>query len=122
MTSQYLPLRTTFAAGADLSAAQFSLLNLNSSGQVVVATDATKFIIGNLQNNPVSGAPCEVALPGCVIKAYAAANIAVNDKITATTGGRAVATTTSGDNYIGIALGAGVAGDLVPIFAWPGKV
>lgn len=58
------PVVTTFEAGADLSAAQYTVVKLNSSGLVVAVAAITDVPIGILQNAPVAGAAAEVLVTG----------------------------------------------------------
>lgn len=44
----------SFPAGADLSADQFKLVTVNSSGQVILTAGITDVPIGILQNNPAA--------------------------------------------------------------------
>lgn len=58
------PVLGTFAAGADLSALQWTAVKLNSTGQVVAVAAITDVPIGILQNAPISGAAAEVLIIG----------------------------------------------------------
>src|SRR5690242_10406234 len=97
----------TFKAGADLSSSQYRFVKLDSTqNQVVVATAGTDNIIGVLQDTPTSGDAARVTLAnaGGTTLITASAAISLGAYVTATTGGKAVATTTSGNHVIGIAL------------------
>ena len=61
-------------AGADLSAAQYKAVKLNSSGAAVLA-GAGEFAIGILQNNPASGVAAMIATVGAISKAKAGGSI-----------------------------------------------
>lgn len=54
----------SYNAGEDLSSAQFFLVKLDSSGNVVKAAAKTDRAIGILQNAPASGGPAEVCVGG----------------------------------------------------------
>jgi hypothetical protein len=51
-------------AGADLSAAKYTFVKLNSSGQVVQCSAAGEGALGILQNNPTSGQAATVCISG----------------------------------------------------------
>jgi hypothetical protein len=58
-------VKTTFTAGADLSAAQYKFVKLdNANGNVVIVSGATDRPIGVLQNAPTSGQAAEVTIVG----------------------------------------------------------
>lgn len=57
-------VKVSLVAGADLSAAQFKFVKLNSSGDVVLAAATTDRPIGVLQNAPLSGQEAEVLIVG----------------------------------------------------------
>lgn len=98
-----------FIAGADLSAAPYTFVKLGSTqNQVVAATAGTDNIIGIVTNRPKSGHEAAVTLlngTGTEL-VTASTTIALGAFVTATTGGKAVATTTSGDTVCGVALEA----------------
>jgi len=57
-------VKITLVAGADLSAAQYKFVKLNSSGQAIAVAAATDLPIGVLQNAPTSGQEAEVLVSG----------------------------------------------------------
>lgn len=57
-------VKVTLVAGADLSAAQYKFVKLNSSGEAVAVAAATDLPIGILQNAPTSGQEAEVLVSG----------------------------------------------------------
>lgn len=57
-------VKITLVAGADLSAKQYMLVKLNSSGNAVICAAATDVPIGVLQNAPTSGQEAEVLVAG----------------------------------------------------------
>jgi hypothetical protein len=109
----------TFIAGADLSSSQYRYVKLHSTqNQVVVATAGTDKIIGVLLNAPKSGWEARVGLlnGAGTYQIVASAAIALGAYVTATTGGKAVTTTTAGNVVAGEALeAAGADGDLIEI-------
>lgn len=109
-------VKVTLVAGADLSAAQYKFVKLNSSGQAVVCSSATDIPIGVLQNDPASGAEAEVLVIGGT-KIIAGAAIAEGAQVGTSTAGKAVALTAGTDTtkYVAGALltESGADGDIV---------
>lgn len=107
----------SFLAGADLSTKQYYVVKRSSSDRqkVVLAAAATDVIVGVLQNAPKSGAEASVRKSNAagtgLVKA--GGTIAIGDKLTSDSNGKAVATTTLGDNYFGIADQVGADGDII---------
>ena len=103
-----------FKAGADLSAKQFFIVKLTAAGIVGLASAATDAIIGVLQNKPTSGDNADVKLRNSAGtgKVIAGGNIAINDRLTANADGKAIATTTAGNQVFGRAIETAVAGDI----------
>lgn len=89
-------VKVTLVAGADLSAAQYKFVKLNSSGQAVVCSSATDIPIGVLQNDPASGAEAEVLVIGGT-KIIAGAAIGEGAQVGTSTAGKAVALTAGTD-------------------------
>lgn len=83
----------TKAAGADLSSHKFKIVELDGSGDVILANGAVGY--GVLQNIPEDGEAATVAIDG-ESKIIAGATLAIGDWITANSGGWAV-TVVSGD-------------------------
>lgn len=110
-------VRATFVAGADLSAAQYKFVKLNSSGQVVLAAAATDVPIGVLQNNPVSGAEASVTIVGgtkIVASAAATLGTALNFGTSSTGKAATLAVTDTTKYVLGVYLQApGADGDIV---------
>jgi len=107
----------TFIAGADLSSSQYRYVKHGSTqNTVVVATSGTDKIIGVLLNAPKANDVAEIGLLNGSGTYYitASAVIAKDAYLTATTGGKAVATTTAGNVVAGQALeAAGADGDII---------
>ena len=57
-------VKVTLVAGADLSAAQYKFVKINSSGQAVAVAALTDRPIGILQNAPLAGQEAEVLVSG----------------------------------------------------------
>lgn len=78
-------------AGADLSAAQYKFVKLNSSGQVVVCSAVTDIPVGILQNKPdTAGKSAEVMAAG-ISKVQGDANLAMGDQVGTSADGQAAA-------------------------------
>lgn len=94
----------TAAAGADLSAKQYYIAKLQADGEAELATAGTDEIVGVLDEVPQSAAgSCSIAhVSGAGTgKVIASTTISKGAYITATTGGKAVATTTAGNRVFG---------------------
>lgn len=111
----------SFIAGADLSALQFTCVKNSGANAVVSATAATAPILGVLQNNPESGESATVAYGG-IVKVLAGGAITQNDKVTATTGGAVITTTTDTDHVLGIAIETAASGDYARVLITHGMV
>lgn len=88
-----------------------------SSGKVVIATAGTDKSIGVTENSAAAGETASIRLRSAqgTIKVVAGGTIAVGDAVTATTAGKALVTTTAGDQILGYALEAGASGDFVEV-------
>lgn len=105
----------TLLAGEDLSAKQFYIVQLDSSGNIEVGEGATDLLVGVLQNTPESGQAGRYRFAGTT-KVVASAAIAIGANVTTTNAGKAVTTTTDKDVVIGRALQAAAAdGDIIEI-------
>ena len=111
-------------AGADLSAAlvQFSVLQLDSNGDVILIDDPADVPVGVLQNSPKSGEQALVALlDGAIVKMVTGGNaIAIGAEITthdSVDGAVDDAGIGAGDYSYGVALevGAASAGDIISV-------
>lgn len=103
-----------FIANADLSAGTIVKL---SAGKVVAATAGTDVSIGVLTSDVKSGQTADVRLRSAegTVKVLAGGTIAAGEKVTATTAGKALKTTTAGNEVLGVALEAAVSGDLFEV-------
>ncbi|HEX4775080.1 MAG TPA: capsid cement protein [Candidatus Saccharimonadales bacterium] len=116
----------TFIADADLSAAAnlYKIVSIaastaNTTGRKVVLSTSTTdhLIVGVLNNTPKAGEAASVTGRNSsgTFKVVAGANtasISVGDQLTVDTDSGALKTTTAGDELIGIALEAAVAGQV----------
>lgn len=107
----------TFPANADLSAKQYFIVKLDTDGVgVVLASAASDFSLGTLENKPASGEGASVHMrngAGTHKVVLGGSVSAVGGKLTADSAGKAVVTTNSGDHIIGYALQTGSAGDII---------
>lgn len=106
----------TREAGADLTGKQFYFVELNSSGQVIVADSAGANAIGILQREADAAGKAVVVAIGGISKLVAGGALAtIGTELSSTNEGKAVATTT---NYqiMGVQLtAAGAEDELVEI-------
>lgn len=107
----------SLTASADLSAAQFKIVKLTSTGTAVAnATDLNQ--IGVQQDKPSAlGIATTVAIEG-VSKVKLGGTVAAGDRLTSDANGLAIVATT-GKQVVGIALVAGVSGDVGTMFISP---
>lgn len=117
----------TRPAGADLSAASniFKIVK-KSSGNVILATAGTDKLFGVISKvapSSSTGSPVGVHVRNAsgTYKVVAGGTISEGDAITATTGGVAITTTTSGDQILGYADQAAVTGDIFEYLPSTGK-
>lgn len=108
-------------AAADLSALQYTAIEVSATG-AASATDAAAPIIGILQNKPEAGQAAEVAVSGIAKAEAGAGGWTAGQKLTATTGGVLIATTTDTNHYVGVAMATVAAGDAGPVLIQPGMV
>jgi hypothetical protein len=99
-------------AGADLRTHQFKLVEINTSGQIVLAATAGQRCLGVLQNEPNTGEPADVAVAG-ISKCVAGGTIDEGDLITPqVTTASGLATSTAANNVIGRAVTPAASGQL----------
>lgn len=112
------------AMNAGAAITKFRILKFDTvDGQVVqaaAATDKMLFVSG-LLGADASGDRLDVWHNGCVEVEYGG-TVTRGDLLTADANGKAIATTTANDRYIGIADVSGVAGDIGSVWIQPGQV
>lgn len=88
-----------------------------ASGEVVAGAAATDALVGVTSDAVSAGNTVSVKLRSGAgtAKVIAGGTIAVGDRVTSDGSGHAVATTTAGDEVVGIALEAGVDNDVVEV-------
>lgn len=89
----------SLAAGADLSALQYTFVSVNSSG-LCVAASANALALGVLQNNPLSGEAATVAIGG-ETKIKLGATLSPAALVEVGSGGKAAAATGTGSYVMG---------------------
>lgn len=119
MAVEYVDTQSKFniAAGADLSAKQYTFVKISGTG-VISAAAATDVVIGVLQNSPKSGQVAEVAVSG-ITKLKASAAITAGALVGTTSTGLAVAVVAGTDTtkfVLGQAItAAGAANDIITV-------
>ena len=104
----------SFPAGADLSAKQYTVVKLNSSGKIVVVSAITDIPIGILQNKPdADGKPADIVPIGSggISKIVLGATVATGILIGTSTAGKAIADATTNFN-LGILTEGGALNDV----------
>ncbi len=92
-----------------------TLVKLDTTeGQVVQATAATHEVIGVTTMDAADKQSVGVQ-EDQIARVKLWGTVAIGDKLTATTGGVAIATTTTGNFSFGIALKAGLTGEFIPV-------
>jgi hypothetical protein len=108
----------TAIASADLSADQFKLVSLASTGKVAVtAATSTLAVLGILQDDPeADGIACQVMTSG-ISKAIAGETIAAGEFVcpSSVTAGRVDDADTATDRIIGTALTGGDVGEVISV-------
>lgn len=111
-------------SAADLSAKKFLAAKLDSTGKVDVATANTDILLGVIEEGSLgSGSPVSVQIAGTA-KVTAGGTLAIGDRVTPTTGGKVIATTTDKQAILGRYIGDAAAadGDIVEILLSPGAL
>ena len=107
-------------ANGDLSANQFKAVDINSSGNVVLASSAGQRVIGVQQNKPsAAGQGTAVAVAG-ITKMLSSGTIAAGALVTTTNAGLAV-TAASGNFILGRAVTGASANDVFEVLLMPGS-
>lgn len=97
----------SFPATGDLSARQFHILIMDSSGQVDVAAGSTKPMVGILMNKPAAATRgAEVAIAGSEVKFEGNSAVATGDLVTS--GASGFGTAVLGGTALGTAYVVGV--------------
>jgi hypothetical protein len=107
-------------AGEDLDDYQYYLVGLNSSGDVVLADGTESVVMGPLQNKPKSGEAASYRIIGKSKVKYGG-SVTVGAKLKASSG-KAIATTTNTDWFVGIATKAGSTNEIGEMICTRGYV
>lgn len=109
----------TLSAAANLTGKEGYLLN-NTSGQASLAAGATRPLtvcyLGAAQGRSVT------RQKGGLARVVCGGTIAAEAFVTSNASGQGVATTTTGDRYVGVAREAGVAGQVISVDVQPGVI
>ncbi len=97
------------------------LMKLHTDGTLVLAAAASDKIIGVLREEAVVGDPATVQYGG-IGKVIAGGTVAPGDLLTSDGSGKAIATTSTGNRIVGIALTAADANDIFSFAVLPGSV
>src|SRR5690349_9149725 len=95
-------------AGADLTAKQSYIVQLDATGMIEVAEGATAVVVGVLHAAPDTGEQATYPFAGTT-KVTSAGVIAIGALVTTDGSGKAVSTTTQGDCIIGRYIGTAAA-------------
>lgn len=104
---------------AALAALPFGVIvKLNSAQQIVLATSATDTIIGIMAEAVTAGRTGNVRLRNAAgtSNVVLGGTVAIGDALTSTATGTAITTVTAGNQVIGYAIEAGVAGQVIEIW------
>lgn len=102
----------TRPAGADLSAAQYRFVELDTAGKVTQCNTQGELALGVLQNDPdAADRAAEVAVIGSVTKVTLGATVAANAKVMTDSTGRAI-TATSTNHVLGLCIKGGAVGEI----------
>jgi hypothetical protein len=123
MATQVFSPTKTFTSKADYRNMQFHCMKLSAEGEVTLATAATDFLVGTLENKPNIGENGSVLLRsgGATGKVKLGGTVTIGAFLTSDGSGHAVATTSLGDECIGRALAGGDSGDVVEYMPMPSK-
>jgi len=119
MSSQEIIKCVSFPAGADLSALQFTAVQMGADDAVVSAAANNVMPIGILQNKPTAGQAASVAISGIAKALVGAGGWSSGSRLTMTTGGALIETTTDAHYVIGVAAEDAAAGDYARVIINP---
>lgn len=114
-----------FVSTNDLSAKQYFIVKRGSAANDVILADAaTDALVGILMNKPTAAQNATVRLLNAqgTCKVKLGGTVAVGAWLTTDSAGKAISTTTDGDEIVGKALEAGVSGDIIEIVLAHGRL
>ncbi len=103
----------TMIAGADLSSSQYLFVKTDSTAKTVVLCGDGEDAFGVLQDDPVSGQACTVAIGG-VSKVKLGGSVTAGAAISSGASGVGN-TSANGDYMLGYALADGSSGEIIPV-------
>lgn len=109
----------TLVAAEDLSALQFSVVDVDSAGKAITPAADGGRGIGVVQNKPAIGQSATIVTTGVTKAKVGTGGITAGQTAQALTNGTITAGV-AGDHAIGIALATGDAGDIIPLLLTPG--
>lgn len=95
MATQGAQVRESMIAGADLSAAQFTFVKMNTTDRTVVTTANGDAAFGVLINDPASGAAATVVTHGRVMVKVGTGGLTAGDNVAADASGVAITAATA---------------------------
>lgn len=117
----------TAPAAADLSAKQFYLVKIDSSGNAALCSATTDEPIGVLQNTPTTNQPASIAIAG-VTKCVTGSALAINVSVSSDSAGKGTSITLAagGTTYNGriglVKTASAAAGGVAEVILRPGLV
>ena len=112
----------TLNATADLSALQYTFVQLTTLGGVTGTTVNTQSPLGILQNTPTSNQACEIMVEGISKLVAGTTALVANDLVGSTAAGRAVALTTGSSAwYAAQVLEAALTTGLCTVYVFPAQ-
>ena len=102
----------TLVASGDLSASQFCSVKLDANGRSTLSGASDLNQIGIQQDKPTALGQASTIRTAGVTKVKAGGTIAIGDRLTSNASGALIAATT-GKQILGIAITAGVSGDII---------
>ena len=109
------PETRSVQVATNLTGKEYTFVKLSTLNKVVATADATAtpYVLTEGVDGSVTERTVAIVIGGRT-KIKLGGTVAIGDRLTATTGGVAIATTTDGDEYGLIAEAAGVSGDIIP--------
>ena len=115
MAHEEIALTHSREAGEAMTDKQHYIVQMDANGEIEVGEGATDLLVGVLQNTPDAGQQAVYAYGGIAKVKLGGTVSAAGAWITSDSAGKGVATTTDGNRVIGMALAAGVDGDIIPV-------
>lgn len=110
-----------YAAGEDLSGAQYTAVKVSSSKTIVACDTAGEVVFGVLYNKPTSGVAAEVIRSGIVKIVIGTGGLTAGTQWMVAADGTAVAATGTGKYPAGYVVAGGNAGEIASVTVGDGK-